>query len=409
MAGGTTANRDAASKLLSGALSAYARDLRVPRSMSDIVYIDPELRPAAPDADRLGAGQSLIAQLRSLHASNRLYEDLRAGLAHYRRTWSRLPQIPVADGPALAMGSRGERVAVLRQRLGVVATAMNEGRYDAALRDAVLKFRAEHGLPARPVVDGEMIAALNRGAAHYEGVIIANLDRLRGLPVDGGRYVLVDTAGAKARLIEGGQEADSMRVVVGKAGMETPWLAGFIRYAIVNPYWNVPPDLVRNSIAPAVLRQGTGILKQRNFVLSPDWQSQARVDPGDVDWQAVAEGRANIWVRQLPGGRNMMGDVKFMLPNDLGIYLHDTPDKTLFQRSDRRLSSGCVRVEDAARLAQWLFGRPIVDGDTAPDKRVDLPQPVPVFITYLTASFEDGRVQFLPDVEKRDPPAQQIT
>jgi L,D-transpeptidase YcbB len=164
----------------------------------------------------------------------------------------------------------------------------------------------------------------------------------------------------------------------------------------------VPPDLVRKTVAPAVLRGGNEVLKQRNFVLSSDWRSTARIDPQTVDWRAVADGRASVWVRQLPGGRNMMGDVKFMLPNDLGIYLHDTPDKTLFQRENRRLSSGCVRVEDAARLAKWLFGREILEGDPTPDKQIDLPEPVPVFITYLTASFENGRIRFRPDTEGRD-------
>ena len=100
-----------------------------------------------------------------------------------------------------------------------------------------------------------------------------------------------------------------------------------------------------------------------------------------------------MWVHQLPGGRNMMGAVKFMLPNDMGIY---TPDKSLFQRADRRLSSGCVRVEDAARLARWLFGREIVGSDPLTDRRIDLAEPVPVFITRLTTGVENGRVRFRP-------------
>jgi murein L,D-transpeptidase YcbB/YkuD len=128
------------------------------------------------------------------------------------------------------------------------------------------------------------------------------------------------------------------------------------------------------------------------------------VDPEGVDWAAVAAGRENVWVRQLPGGDNMMGDVKFMLPNQLGIYLHDTPRKSDFARSNRMLSSGCVRVEDARRLARWIFrGGTIFDGNLTPDKRVDLPEPVPVYITYLTAVPEAGEIRFQKDVYKRDP------
>lgn len=399
------ADREAASALLSEALASYARDLAVPRGLEDVTYIDAELQPAAPDPAALAADGKLGKSLRALHQSNPLYEELRAGLADYRRTWSRLPQTPIPEGPTLAVGSRGPRVALLKQRLGLASGTADGDRYDAALGEAVKTFREAHGLAPRPVADAATIAALNRGAAHYEGIIIANLDRLRGLPRDGGRYVLVDTAAAQLRLIEDGEEVDSMRVVVGKPGMETPLLAGFIRYAMVNPYWNVPPDLVRNTIAPAVLRSGSAALQYGPYVLSPDWRSQERVDPVRVDWAAVAAGRESIWVRQLPGGRNMMGDVKFMLPNEMGIYLHDTPNKALFQRDNRRLSSGCVRVEDAARLGEWLFRRPILGGDDrTPDRRVDLDDPVPVFITYLTASAEKGRISFRRDVESRDSP-----
>lgn len=403
LAGAADPDRAEANALLSQAVAAYARDLRVPRGLADIVYIDPELAPTAPRLEYLAANGSLAAQLQSFHRFNPLYEELRAGLADYRRRWSGLPQVQIPEGPALAVGSRGARVALLRERLGLASDPAGADRYDAALGAAVLAFREAHGFAARPVADGETIAALNRGAAHYEAVIIANLDRLRGLPVDGGRYVLVDKADARLRMIEGGKEVGAMRVIVGKPGMETPLLAGFIRYAMVNPYWNVPPDLVRNTIAPAVLRDGVGTLERRRFVLSSDWQSTDPLDPGAVDWQAIADGRESVWVRQRPGGRNMMGAVKFMLPNDMGIYLHDTPDKALFARADRRLSSGCVRVEDAGRLALWLFGRAILDGDTTPDRRVDLARPVPVFTTYLTARAEDGQVRFLRDVEGRDP------
>jgi murein L,D-transpeptidase YcbB/YkuD len=394
-------SRREAGILLSEALAAYARDLRVPRSAGDVTYIDPELVPTAPAASEIALGPDLVPRIAALQQGNPVYDDLRAGLADYRRTWSALPQTRIPDGPALAPGSRGPRVALLRERLGLPAAA-GQDRYDAGLSDAVRAFREAHGLDPSPVADLATIAALNRGAESYERIIIANLDRVRGLPTDGQRYILVDTAGARLQLIANGKTEDSMKVIVGKPGMETPLLAGFIRYAMVNPYWNVPPDLVRTSIAPAVMKEGVGTLARRRFVLSSDWRSTERIDPAAVDWPAVAAGRASVWVRQLPGGGNMMGKVKFMLPNDMGIYLHDTPDKSLFQRADRRLSSGCVRVEDAERLAIWLFGRPIIDGESSPDTRIDLARPVAVFTTYLTAKVENGRIRFLPDAEEQE-------
>jgi murein L,D-transpeptidase YcbB/YkuD len=137
--------------------------------------------------------------------------------------------------------------------------------------------------------------------------------------------------------------------------------------------------------------------------VTSDWTDNAKaVDPATVDWRAVANGSKELPVRQLPGRDNAMGKMKFMLPNDLGIYLHDTPEKNLFAKADRRFSSGCVRVEDAARLAKWLFGRPLTVKPGGTETRVDMPEPVPVYITYLTAAPEGKTIAFRSDVYGRD-------
>jgi murein L,D-transpeptidase YcbB/YkuD len=107
-------------------------------------------------------------------------------------------------------------------------------------------------------------------------------------------------------------------------------------------------------------------------------------------------------MRQLPGAGNAMGKMKFMFPNEQGIYLHDTPERNLFAKADRRFSSGCVRVEDAARLAKWLFGKPLAPKAGAPEQQVNLPDPVPVYITYLTAAPEGQTIAFRSDVYNRD-------
>ena len=396
------ASRARAERLLSEAFIAYARDLRVPASRTEVAYIDPELAPAAPNAEELLAAPVTADALTELQQFSPLYEELRSGLAWYRGRWSKLPQIEIPPGPPLALGSRDERVTLLRQRLGVPAAA-DADRFDERLGEAVREFRQVHGLASRPVADSETIKGLNAGAAHYERLIVANMDRARGLPADGRRHVLVDSAGAMLQMMEGGRQVDTMRVVVGKPEMATPELAGFIRYAVFEPYWNVPPDLVRSSIAPQVLQEGAAALAARKLVLSPDWRSYTRLEPSSVDWASVAAGDDSVWVRQLPGGDNMMGRVKFMLPNRLGIYLHDTPDKALFGREDRRLSSGCVRVEDAERLAQWLFrDRDIMDGTFKPDQRIDVPEPIPVYITYFTAVPQSGEIRFHKDAYRRD-------
>src|SRR5205085_6234693 len=200
----------------------------------------------------------------------------------------------------------------------------------------------------------ELRAAPPDGSA----LIRANLERARALPAElGARYVLVDAASQTLWLYADGEVVDSMRVVVGKPDQPTPMMAGLIRYAVLNPYWNVPPDLVRDSVAPKVLKQGLGYFRGQDFEALSDWTDEAAVlDPATIDWRAVAAGRQALRVRQRPGPSNMMGEVKFMFPNDLGVYLHDTPNKALVQEAVRNFSSGCVRLEDARRLARWLMG-----------------------------------------------------
>lgn len=237
-----------------------------------------------------------------------------------------------------------------------------------------------------------------------EALLRLNLERARAIPHNSaGRYVLIDAASARLWMYENGRVRDTMKVVVGKADQQTPMMAGFIRYAIVNPYWNVPPDLVPSKVAEGVVKQGLGYLKANRYEILSDWSENAKVlDPRKIDWKAAAAGRTELRVRQLPGKANSMGNVKFMFPNDLGIYLHDTPDKHLMTKTARQFSSGCVRLEDAARFGRWLFRKPLVAPSKAPEQQVHLPEPVPVYITYLTVEPTPGRVAFRPDVYRRD-------
>ena len=231
-----------------------------------------------------------------------------------------------------------------------------------------------------------------------------NLERARALPADPGRrYILVDAAAQRLWMYEDGRALGSMKVVVGKPDHQTPMMAALIRFAMVNPYWNVPPDLVQVRIAPSVISSGPSYLDTKRYQILSDWSEKATLlDPAEVDWKAVAAGREELAVRQLPGGDNAMGKMKFMFPNELGVYLHDTPEKHLFREADRQFSSGCVRVEDAQRLAAWLFGKPLAPQSERPEQRVDLPEPVPVIITYLTAVPEGGRIAYRPDRYNRD-------
>ncbi|HWT12505.1 MAG TPA: L,D-transpeptidase family protein [Allosphingosinicella sp.] len=382
--------------LLTRAFADYVRDHHRPGPAGAMRYIDAGLAPAEPDVrealEAAAAAPSLAAHLAATEQINPALGGLRRGLAVYRGKWSRLPQLTIP-----AAGS-AQRQALLRRRLGLGPRAP-----ERALAARLAEFQRVHGLAVTGAADSATTAALNAGAAHYERLILANIERARAIPPRPlGRYLLVDTASARLWMIEDGRIRDSMRVIVGKSGMATPVMAGLIRYAVLNPYWNLPPDLIRER-ARKVVRRGPGAIAAERLQILSDWSPRARpLSPRQVNWRAVAAGRAFVNLRQRPGPHNMMGAVKFMMPNDLGVYLHDTPSRHFFARADRRISSGCVRLEDAPRLARWLFrGRPPRPSGAA-EQRVDLPEPVPVYITYLTALPTREGIVFQPDSYGRD-------
>src|SRR6478672_4872395 len=231
--------------------------------------------------------------------------------------------------------------------------------------------------------------------------VLASLDRARDMPVQN-RYIMVDTAGAKLYMIEDGRIAGSMKVIVGKSDptTQTPMLASTIYYATLNPYWHVSADMVRSIIARNVLDQGLGYIKSRGYqVMSADGEM---LDPAKVDWRAVAAGHETVRVRQLPGPANSMGRIKIPFPNESDLYLHDTPNKDLFASDDRTLSHGCIRLQDAERLGRWLMGRDPQAASRDPEQNVLLPSPVPIYVTYLTAQVDNGRISFLDDAYGRD-------
>lgn len=251
------------------------------------------------------------------------------------------------------------------------------------------------------LVKQRQVASATPEARRTERLILINMDRARVLPPDfGRRYVWVDIPAARLTAFEGGAPRLSMAVVVGKPEMQTPMMVGLLRYAVVNPYWNIPEDLVRDSIAPKVMRQGERYLRAENIELLSDWSEHAApIAPTQVAWSQVASGATSLRARQRPGPSNMMGSMKIMSPNAMGIYLHDTPHRDLFAASARTFSSGCVRLEDAPALGRWLFGRDVRSSTAPPETRVDLPSATPLYLTYFTAvPTPDGGIEERPDI-----------
>ena len=228
-----------------------------------------------------------------------------------------------------------------------------------------------------------------------------NLDRARILPGPYTHHVVVDASSGQLWYYGAGKRVGMMKVVVGAPETQTPMLAGKLQWAILNPYWNVPDYLAQKSIAPKVLA-GRSLASLRMEALS-DWGPNPRtLKSSEIDWPAVAAGEQVLRLRELPGRSNSMGKVKFLFPNDEGIYLHDTPDRALLGKPDRHFSNGCIRLENAAKLGQWLLHRSINTKSKTPEQAVPLPVEVPVYLTYITAMATERGIAFRNDVYGRD-------
>jgi len=398
-----------AATVAAGAPAQVARNPRgdepiaVPRSIKqgiDFVYVDPQMSSVAR---RKQKPQNWLSRLFNPSAVRRnqpnpIFLELARGLEQYQASWGRLPQVRIAPGAALKRGAKGARVAALRERLGL----SRSGGYDDLLAQRVTAYQQVHGLGKPDGIAGRAtIASLNAGPGYYARRIAINMERAWRLPTTGtfDRYVVVDSGSAQAYLFQRDRIVDGMKVVVGAPATKTPMMAVLMRDAIANPYWHVPPELVKSLTAQKVKEQGLTYFRDFHYEVLPDWNEGARpIDPKSVNWAAIRTGRQapSVLVRQKPGPWNSMGAMKFEMPNDFGIYLHDTPHKEKFDLVDRWISNGCVRLQDYRRFASWVLPGGVPATDT-PEQRIELPKPVPIYMTYLTVAPSQDGVLFRAD------------
>jgi murein L,D-transpeptidase YcbB/YkuD len=280
---------------------------------------------------------------------------------------------------------------------------LNAAAHSSLLSDYVTQMRWMNPIYAK--LRQAIASRIYANAAQYQ-LLSLNLERARALPTGRGRYVIVNPPAARLYMYQDGQVVDSMRVVAGRTDpvAQTPMMNAFIRFVALNPYWNSPPDITSRKLAPTILKEGRAYFTKRGYDLVDRFGPDAHVlDPMSVDWRAVAAGRVQVNLRQRPGPANSMGKMKFMFPNQQGIWLHDTPEKEKIEDAGRLESNGCVRLEDAARFARWLFnGRPPQTKGARPEQKVDLPAPVPLYITYLTAVPSGTSIVYFQDFYGKD-------
>lgn len=366
------------------------------------------------------AAHDVPGALDSLRPGHPVYRGLMKALADFETLvaaggWPSLP-----PGPKLVKGDRDARVEILRAALVAMGEmpakaseiAVDPDLFDDALEAAVKRSQRRHGLEPDGVLGAATATALGVSAADRLTQIRANLERWRWVsPELGPRYVLVNVAGFRADVVDSDREVLDMAVIVGTAYRRTPDFSGTMTYLQFNPSWNVPPKLAREDILPKVRRDPSYLAKRGFHVFEGWWQGAAELDPAKIDWDRVDPEKLSYKFQQDPGPLNALGRIKFVFPNKFDVYMHDTPERGLFQRAVRTLSSGCIRVERPIDLAEYVLrGSPDWDREkilAAIESRetriVMLPQPLRVHLLYWTAwRGDDGRVQFRQDIYLRD-------
>ena len=348
------------------------------------------------------AGDSVARLVTAVAPGLMQYRNLRAALARYRTLaddsgLGAVPTVPVVrPGDAYAGAAALARKLAALGDLSATAPLPGESRYAGELVEAVRRFQTRHGLKADGVIGQATFAALNTPLALRVRQLELALERLRWLPpVRGQRAIVVNIPSFRLFAFDSvgaaGGPALQMRVIVGRAlNTRTPVLAEQLRYLEFQPYWNVPRSILLGEILPQ-LRRRAGYLRAQGMELVGPKDRVLGDSLGPAVLQRLLDGE--LRVRQRPGPRNPLGRVKFVFPNAADVYLHGTPDTTLFERERRDFSHGCIRVERPDELAAWALGdhpgwpRDSVMAALAatPTRRALLTRPIPVILLYATA------------------------
>lgn len=357
-----------------------------------------------------------LGQLRPNHEG---YVSLKSALHRMRRLASQggWPQLKKAR-PTIKPTDTDEDVPAVRRLLSITGDFQGgtdeaqPDRYDALLVEAVKRFQNRHGLNPDGVIGKKTRSAMNITVDQRIRQIELNLERWRWLPRElGRRYVFVNTAAFFLHVMDNGRKALEMKVVVGRPARQSPVFSSTLSYMVLNPYWNVPHKLAVEDILPK-LADGVDYLVNQGFRVLTGWSTDAQeLAPETIDWRLYNKHYFPLRLRQDPGRKNALGQIKFMFPNKFAVYLHDTPQKSLFTKFQRGFSSGCIRVEDAQALANhllsdnpaWTPETLLVNLEKGQRKVVHVPNPIPIHLLYMTAWVDDdGVLQFREDIYQRD-------
>jgi murein L,D-transpeptidase YcbB/YkuD len=418
--------RAQAEMLLTDGILLYARHLiqgKVdPRTLDDSWnYTRREFDPERSAAQLLEAirKRNLAETLEAMKPDLAFYRLMKHALADYRRRAAEETFVPVPENKVLRLGDNHPNVTALRRRLQQMgylpASASQSPQFDQQLEQAVRRMQRDNALDIDGIVGEQGFALMNLSFEQRIDRLRVNMDRLRWISQDiSADFIVVNIAGFELYYIQDGVLRWTTPVMVGTINTRTPIFQAQLKYLEFNPTWNAPRSIVGRSLLPK-FRANPQYVVDKGYRLL-DRQGRP-VDPLSLDWSAYTAGNFPYRVVQMPGPANAMGQVKFMFPNRHAVYLHDTPSRALFSRSQRAFSAGCIRVKEPLELARLLLDDPgrwsapqiqsVVDSG-APRQNVQMQRDVDVMLMYWTVSPVDGeRLRFSADIYGLDPVALQ--
>lgn len=412
---------------LTRAMTRYLTDLRVgrvsPRQVqANYATPDPRTADTAALLRSAVAAQRLAAVAALLATEPPMAKAMRQALAQYlalaaHPAWQTpLPTLTALPGRKVVAGQTYAGLPLLAQRLQALGDLPDNLPVPALLEGdllaALVRFQTRHGLPPDGVLGRQTLQQLDVSPDQRAEQIALSLERLRWTPLrQAPRMVVVNVPEFMLRayeVVDGAIELKlTMKVIVGKAlDTRTPLFDEDMRFIEFSPYWNIPPSIARSETVPH-LRADPGYLARLGMeFVTPTGQVITHMAPQYLD--AVLSGGWRI--RQRPGPKNALGDIKFIFPNNDNIYLHHTPSPGLFERERRDFSHGCIRVEAPVALAQFVLQddpswtepriREAMTGGQS--KTLRLLQPLTVLLAYSTVVVKDGQVFFYPDLYGHD-------
>ena len=397
-----------------GAFNARISNLMVNDVSTEWILHRPNI-DAISILENAALGTSLKKQLKAKIPKKYHYQALQKELIKYREIASRGGWKKIALKGSLKPGTSREAVLAVRERLRITGDYIpckgsSEGlKYNKCLQKAVKHFQRRNGLTADGEIGSGTLSVLNKTVEERITTLRLNLDRIKWLKQrNEQRRIIINIPDFMLYFEENGALIKKIKVIVGKPHNPTPIFSNRVKTIVLNPYWNLPKSIIQKEMIPKLLKNPNA-MKKKGIEIRDGWGKGAKlINPKTVDWASYRYAKhVPFRFAQVPGPRNALGKIKFLFPNKFAVYMHDTPTKSLFHKSKRAFSHGCIRLQKPRELLK-TFSTFNSNVDYKKSQKIlkgkektffSLKEQVPVDVIYLTAWVDyDGKLQFRNDI-----------